>query len=305
MKAQTSRLQPGSGAALIGILVLAAVLSACASVNSGPAPPTGAESGTQNDSPNEHAAARPDHGGSRAAPGPRPPPRDGGGGGGGRETDEAVLITGLRGMGREPEVTPNTASTRQSTSASPTASDAGSDAIDAMPKANFAFNSPATLELNQTTQIQLRVSLAESIDQLKAEIQAAGAIEAGQVPVSNRIEAKLTGMNFEIRSVSDDVQLLGSRHTTEWSWDVKALEEGEQVLHLSLTSILTVDGQEVRRSFPSLDRKIIVQVSAVNRASLMFGKYWQWLMTAVFIPLFGWGVKKLRGRAAAQPAAAH
>jgi hypothetical protein len=291
---------------LIASLALATLLTACASVDSDQGPPKHALPTVSSPGVAGEAApprsARPK---ARGAPGPRPPPLDSGGGGGSEEKIDDVEVVGMSGAFPEPMVRPSSAPTHQALATPTPANDAGSDAIDALPKANFAFNSPATLELNQTTQIQLRVSLAESMDRLRAEIRAAGDIEAGQVPVSNRIEAKLTGTNFEITSISDDIQLLGSRHTTEWSWDVKALEEGEQVLHLSLTSLLTVSGQEVRRSFPSLDRKIVVQVSGVNRASMLFGKYWQWMMTAIFIPLCGWGVKKLRGRQVPQPAAAH
>jgi hypothetical protein len=333
MRFQSSRIV----LSLLAGLVTAALLSACAPIHSGgkggsapeisrpisakppgraPAPDlppqsgdsTGASPPTAEETPNELSVRR-EVSGATAPASPRYPEQVAM-----SAAPETPLKDSEPSPGRLHLVPPaDSATPERSPASSPTYADApmqpGSDvysirakvsqALGAMTTANFAFNAPETLELNTTAQIELKVSLAQSVEQLKSEIVAGGQREGGTVKVSNRIEARLTGINFDINAISDAIQPIGELDTVDWRWDIKPIEEGEQVLHLSLTAIITVDGKDMTRTIRTLDKKIVVQVSSTNRAGKLLEKYWQWLMTAVLIPLFGWAARKLRSRQAA------
>ena len=165
--------------------------------------------------------------------------------------------------------------------------------------ANIAFNSPQKINLNETAQIELLLSLQKSIDELSGEIAAAGAREGASVKVSNRMEARLSGRSFQITAITSEEQAVGSIGTVEWKWEIKPTAPGLQSLHLTVTALLTVDGTNTRRDVRTFDKRIEVEVTAGQRASEFFGKNWQWLWAALLLPIGGWLWRRWKGKAGA------
>ena len=67
---------------------------------------------------------------------------------------------------------------------------------------NIAFIVPHTMEMDKTENIQLVLSLDQSIEELKSTIQASGIKEGANIKVSDRMEASLTGLAFDIVPVT-------------------------------------------------------------------------------------------------------
>lgn len=162
--------------------------------------------------------------------------------------------------------------------------------------ANIAFNSPQRMNLNETAQIQLLLSLQQPIDELRNAITAAGEREGATVRVSNRMEARLSGPNFQITAITTEEQAIGSIDTVEWKWEIKPTVSGRHNLHLTLTALFTVDGAASRRAVRTFDKTIEVDVTAGQWASDFFGKNWQWLWAAIFLPIAGWVWKLWKGK---------
>jgi hypothetical protein len=168
-------------------------------------------------------------------------------------------------------------------------------ALGAARQGQVAFNLPERIGVNQTASVQLRLSLQAAVAELKARIDAAapGPRDGAQVLVMPRMEAKLSGDPAQVRivAIAPEVQAVSSRLDTSWTWDVTALTPGRHPLHLSLNAVL--EGGD-RRGVQTFDRIIEVDAGLGYWVSGFFQKNWQWLWSAILIPLAGWGWKKWR-----------
>lgn len=154
--------------------------------------------------------------------------------------------------------------------------------------AHIAFNAPDTVGLGEVHSIQLLVSLSETIRELSADITAEGNITGDTVQVAPRMEARLSGTGFQIESVTPEIQLISRRARTEWRWDIIATETGTHQLHLTLSALIPVDGQPTHRTIRTFDHVITVHVSLGERIASFLSDNWQWIMSALLIPLITW-----------------
>jgi len=157
--------------------------------------------------------------------------------------------------------------------------------------AHIAFNAPDTVGLGEVRPIQLLVSLSESVQALSRDITARGTITGDSVQVAPRMEARLTGSGFDIQAVTPEVQMITRQARTSWRWDISASESGTHQLHLTLSAILPVDGQPTHRTIRTFDHVITVYVSPGERIAAFLSNNWQWVMSAIFIPLFTWLIR--------------
>lgn len=162
--------------------------------------------------------------------------------------------------------------------------------------ANMAFNSPQRINLNETAQIQLLLSFRKPMDELREAISAAGEREGARVRISNRMEARLSGPNFQITAITTEEQAVGSIDTVEWKWEIKPTASGRHSVHLTLTALFSVDGAATRRAVRTFDKTIQVEVTTAQWASEFLGKNWQWLWAAIFLPIAGWLWKRWKGK---------
>ena len=157
-----------------------------------------------------------------------------------------------------------------------------------MSSANIAFNSPQTLNLDDTAEIQLLLSLKKSVEELRREITSPGPTEGAVVKVANRMQARLTGSDFQITAITPEEQAIGSNGTVQWKWEIKPLSVGRHNLHLTLTAIFNVDGATTRRSIRTFDRTIDVEVTRGQVVAGFIKNNWQWLWAAILLPVAGW-----------------
>jgi len=179
---------------------------------------------------------------------------------------------------------------------SPTALEEVDRVVESMKQASIAFNAPKTLNIHDVAQIQLLLSLHRSIEDLQRSVTPPGERQGATVSVSNRMEARLTGTNFAITAITDEEQAIVSGADTEWKWEVAPKETGTQALHLTLTALFDVDGAKTRRTVQTFDRIIEVRVTRMQTLQDFFKKNWQWICTALLIPLGIWIFKKLTSK---------
>ena len=172
--------------------------------------------------------------------------------------------------------------------------------LDKMQPGNIAFNVPAAMNLDETTLIQLVLSLQKPIDELKQMIEAEGAKQGASIKVSNIMVAQLKGTHFHINAINPESQVVTPSDVTEWKWEVQPTSSGPQSLHLTLSAQLTVDGQPTSKLVRTFDKTIEVNVTMGQRARDFVDKYGQWLWAGVIIPLAGWLWKRRKAAATAK-----
>lgn len=195
---------------------------------------------------------------------------------------------------KPPVLAADTAKTKSNNSALATVD----QVLGSLEKANIAFNVPEKLNLKQTAQIELLLSMRESAETLRNAIEAEGAREGATIKVSKRMEASLTGADFQITEITPKEQAVGSIETVNWKWDVKPTSLGQHPLHLTLTALVSIDGATTRRAIRTFDKTIKVNVTATQWAEDFVAKNWQWLWAAIVLPLAGgvWKQWKPKGK---------
>lgn len=175
------------------------------------------------------------------------------------------------------------------------------DALGRLRPASVAFNTPTTLRLGESAEIQLLLSIREPLARLKKQIAEIGEVEGAKVRVSDDMEARLTGPGFEIEAISDPRQLVVESETTGWKWEIEATESGRHRLHLTLTAFIEVDGERRARTVQTFERTLVIDVPWTSRVSGFVDDNWQWLWSAILVPVGLWVLQRRRRTAASEP----
>ncbi len=160
--------------------------------------------------------------------------------------------------------------------------------LERMELGNIAFNTPKTINLHDSAFIHLVLGVERTIEDIKRMIEEEGEKVGASVRVSNRMEARLSGRNFEITAINPEVQAVARREVTEWKWGITPTAHGKQNLHLTLSALLSIEGESTPRVIRTFDRIIIVEVTIGQQAKVFIKNNWQWLWAAVLVPLVGW-----------------
>ncbi len=156
---------------------------------------------------------------------------------------------------------------------------------------HIAFNTPSRINIDDTPQLQLLLSLAEPIERLKTAITAEGEKLGFTVRVSERMEARLRGQAFAITPLTPEIQAVSKIERTEWKWQLKPQQAGRQSLHLTLSALLDIEGHNTPRIVKTFEKTILVEVTTTQKITRFLEANWKWLWTAILIPLVGWGWK--------------
>jgi hypothetical protein len=172
--------------------------------------------------------------------------------------------------------------------------------LEGLPVANIAFNAPTELQLGETTVIQLLISGRRPIRQLQRRITALGEREGARIKVSNQVEARLSGLGFRVQAITPERQAVSGAGVTEWRWEIEPTDAGTRRLHLTVAAVIDVRGTQSTHTIRTFERVMNVEVTWSDRVSGFVGDNWQWLWTAILLPL---AALVLRRRRKAKPAA--
>lgn len=184
--------------------------------------------------------------------------------------------------------------------------------LETMEWGNIAFNTPTSMNLEDKARIQLLLGLelAHSIEELslglKAELENEGInegivphVESARVKVSERVEARLSGSDFEIKPITPEVQPVGSASVTGWKWDVKPKSSGRHYLDLILNALISIDGQSTPKTIRTFHRKIAVEVrwsqrisGFISESSGFISEHLEWFWATIIAGIAGWLFKK-------------
>src|SRR5215216_4963830 len=168
-------------------------------------------------------------------------------------------------------------------------------------KGNVAYNTPPQeMRCKDSTDMEvvLSPSTTNSIDDLKQkikEVKEAGEVEVEPVDVSQRMEAVVFSTPdpaFDVNAImGESQQPIISKADTKWRWKIIASNTGDKDLYLNLSIGLSSPQEEESFSFrpaegfPVSFEKISVKGTPWQNGSKFVGSNWQWLWTAILVPL--------------------
>jgi hypothetical protein len=134
--------------------------------------------------------------------------------------------------------------------------------------ANVAFQAPTKMKLSQAERVSVSLGVSQSREELEAIVRKTsrtGAdnskVESSPIKISNRMEAELTGVSFDIVPAGPQIQYISAVEPTDWTWQVKAKSDGDQILDLTLSALLQIDGKDITRKINTFHRTITVEVT--------------------------------------------
>ncbi|MAN46299.1 MAG: hypothetical protein CMF04_08880 [Hyphomonas sp.] len=135
------------------------------------------------------------------------------------------------------------------------------DFIECLKTVPVAHETPSTAEYKRAFDVTLAID-STGDDSAADALPGRGNIIEGEAKVSDRVEARLSGANFEIVPMSPDVQSLSPLTENVWRWSVTPLSAGS---HDLVFEIYAIDEDTVTplRTFRDT---VTVQVSGLNRA---------------------------------------
>ena len=166
--------------------------------------------------------------------------------------------------------------------------------LDAMELGTITFNVPTNINIDDTPQIQLILSLTETKDKLKQLIIEKGEKLCASIRVTDRMEARLSGYMFQITAITPEIQAISNNNLTEWKWEIHPKKDGKNKLHLTLTALFELDGYSTSRAIRSFDKIIEVNITPTQKIQSFAKTHWQWLWATILIPVAGLLFRKMR-----------
>lgn len=171
----------------------------------------------------------------------------------------------------------------------PDPAQAVAETVNELPVATVAFNTPTHLRRNETATIKLLLSPETiSIPQLEKRISEAGEKTGAHVKYSSLMQATLTSDDFEVTPAQEDQQLVAAGRDTEWLWDIRPKRTGTLRLHLTLFAFVDVANQRDPYKVRTFNRTLTIHVGWPTRMGDFAKSNWQWLWTAILVPVVLW-----------------
>jgi hypothetical protein len=127
---------------------------------------------------------------------------------------------------------------------------------------------------------RLIIPISDNIKDVKVE----------SITVSPIMSASLLSSkeDFEITTLSTEMQNIDDDGYTEWEWNVSPLQGGENNLKLNVKIRIQEDGKDYYKDITVFERKIKVKSNLGYSVKDFVLNNWEWFMGAIFIPLFQW-----------------
>lgn len=137
--------------------------------------------------------------------------------------------------------------------------------------------------------VTLTVSLQEGREALRGRLEATArdegrAASAGSIRVHEVMRANLVGTRgLEVRSLDGELDRLLTGGTQAWRWSLTAVAAGPQTLNLTLVAL--IEGEEGVDVVDSWSRTIEVDVAPGRAVRNFLSANWQWIWSALIVPI--------------------
>lgn len=145
------------------------------------------------------------------------------------------------------------------------------------------------------TKIEHDTILVERTNPRHGEFVIINKIRVSNVMSSELIDASKDS-SFIIKPLSSEVQNIEEKGYTQWEWMITPTKSGSKTLRLSIKVLQSENGSVMTKDIPVFEEDIHVVTNTKESIIEFFKKYWQWLISVLFIPflkyLYGLFIKK-------------
>jgi hypothetical protein len=154
------------------------------------------------------------------------------------------------------------------------------------------FQAPDVMNQGQETKVTVRIS-ANSSEDLTKGLKGAMPIN-DSIAVAPRMSVKLDGGDaFEIVPLTPENQLVATDTFTQWQFNVRALEAGDQELDVLVGLRVKMGSEdEESRFYPTYERMINVKVNRIYVVRHFLSENWKWLIATLILPALAFLIKK-------------
>jgi hypothetical protein len=137
-------------------------------------------------------------------------------------------------------------------------------AVEKLPKGNIALRAPGKMTVGDQREVRAIVAFDVPMAALREQLGSAPTDQKreGSLSISNDMAATLAGPGFTIESTTPQNQSIAEGNLTVWSWNVTAVQEGEQELEATLWVFVTEGTKSTQLRVESFTQKINVSVRA-------------------------------------------
>jgi hypothetical protein len=164
------------------------------------------------------------------------------------------------------------------------------------PRGLIAYSVPNEMQVGDDYLVKVRISklndrtvllvgdreipISDNLEDVKVESITVSPIMSASLLSSKR--------DFEITTLSTEIQNIDDEGYTEWSWSVIPLQGGENNLKLNVKIRIQEEGKDYYKDITVFERKIKVKSNIGSSIKDFIFKNWEWFMGVVFIPIFQW-----------------
>ena len=171
------------------------------------------------------------------------------------------------------------------------------DEIKKLSSGLILFNPPQEMKVGVKERVEARITKTITED-LSKGLKGRGLPQIEEIKVNTLMGVRLNGdkVNFDIKALSHEEQIVTGDGFTQWDWDVTPLKSGIQRLLLSVTIRIKIPNYygEERKDYPVFERPIKVKVNPIYSLKNFIKSYWQWIVSTIIgSGIIGWIIKRI------------
>ena len=153
---------------------------------------------------------------------------------------------------------------------------------------------PDRAEVGQQVDVTLTISPASTEADLLGRTPAEGAaVDVGTARIAPRMRAQLiVPEGATVAVVGSEERAVHDTDDTVWRWSVIPTRTGDLPLRAVLIAPVILDGKETPYDVRTFEARVSVFVTPTTRVRDFVAANWQWLWTALVVPVFLWWRKR-------------
>ena len=112
------------------------------------------------------------------------------------------------------------------------------------------------------------------------------------IKISETMTARIVAPEFDVRSITNDKQVILSNEPTIWLWSLKPKSPGLHEVHLTIWANVNASGEKGDRQLKIFEKMLFVEITWGQVITNWIDANWGLLSGGIFVPIVGWYVKR-------------